>query len=197
MMKSKRMILGSAVAAVMFSAPALAEHHAEKQGGTLQGGLTDNAYTAVSVGLGDVGFDDSAVITSVVFGKDLGGYLPNLGGEVELTGTVADAEQDVFGSTVEASYLSAGVYATYGYNLGDRIGVSGLDLFGKVGVAYNSAEVESVGGSMDDSEVDLGYGVGVNYNLKELTGTDQYGVRAEFADNGVAEEIKVGVSYVF
>lgn len=197
MMKSKVLLAGGILAAAMASAPVLADNHATKVGGTFEDGLTENAYGAVSVGFGDVGLDDSALVTSFVYGKDLGGYVTNLGGEVELTTSLADAEQDVFGTTYEASYMSLGAYATYGYNLGDRIGVEGLDLFGKVGVAYNSLELETAYGSADGDEFDLGYGVGVNYNLKQFTGTDQIGVRAEFADNGVADEYKVGVSYVF
>lgn len=197
MMKTKSMILGSAVAAMMASTAVMADGHATKQGGTFQDGLTENAYGAVTVGLGDVGFSDDAVVGSLVYGKDLDGIYPNLGAEVELTGTLADAEQDVFGSTVEGSYLSLGAYATYSYNLGERVDVKGLDVFAKAGLAYNSVELETGSSSMDDSEVDLGYGVGVSYNLKALTGTDQYGLRAEYADNGVADEIKVGVSYVF
>lgn len=197
MMKSKRMILGSAIAAVLASSPVLADNHAVKQGGTFQDGLTENAYGAVSLGFGDVGLSDSALVTSFVYGKDLGGIATNLGAEVELTATLADAEEDVFGTTYEASYMSLGAYATYGYNLGQRVGVEGLDLFGKLGLAYNSAEIEGFGVSYDDSEIDVAYGIGVNYNLKKYTGTDQYGVRAEYADNGVADEYKVGISYVF
>ena len=197
MIKSKSMLIGSAIAAVMASSAAMAGGHVASQGGTLTDGLTNNAYIAATVGIADVGLNDDAVIGSVVYGKDLGGYLQNLSAEVEFTGTLADGESDLMGTTIEASYMSAGVYAVYSYDVGTHVGIHGLDLFGKAGVAYNDYEVSSPIVTVDGSDFDLGFGVGVNYNLKALTGTDSLGVRAEWADNGAADEVKVGLSYVF
>lgn len=199
MMMTKKLMLGTAIAAAMASAPVMAGNHGDhsSKSGIFAGGLTDNAYVAASVGFGEMALSDDAVIGSLVYGKSLNDYVTNLGMEVEVTGTLADAETKVSSTTYEGSYMSVGTYATYSYNLGDNIGIQGLGLFGKVGVAFNDYEYDLAGVAYDDSDVELGYGVGVNYNLKALTGSDQLGVRAEWADNGFVDEIKVGVSYTF
>lgn len=193
MKMTRKLMLGTAIAAAMASAPAMADSHA---GGVVDT-LKKDAYVAASVGLGDMGASDDAVIGTLTYGRDLDQYAANLGYEVELTGTLADAEQDVLGTTYEGSYMGLGAYATYGYNLGQHIGVQGLDVYGKAGVAFVDFEIETAIGTYEDDDIDLAYGVGVNYNLQAVTGVENVGLRAEILDNGLYDEVKVGVSYAF
>lgn len=189
----KTFFLG-AVAAAAFTAasPAIADGHSGAGIDALNlDTLKEGAYAAGFVGTTDLGLDDAITVTGLL-GTDLGVILPNLSAEVETTFTAADAEA----MGVEASYFAMGAYASYSYNLGERVGVQGLDVFGRAGLGYSSVDVDAGMFSGEADDTGLVFGVGVNYNLQAYTGTEDFGLRAEYVDDG-ADTYRVGVSYVF
>lgn len=188
----KTLILGGAVAAIMASTPVLAE---EARGISALNADTikNDAYASASIGFADLGMSEDATIVTGLLGTNLDAVAPNLGAEVEMTLTLADAETNYMGMDFNASYFGLSGYATYSYALGEKIGVEGLDLFGRAGLGYTSYDYEYA----DGTDVSLALGVGVNYDLAKQTGVENLSLRAEYTDSGLVDEYKVGVTYRF
>lgn len=184
----KKMFLGGVIAAALAASPAMAD-----VGGLNTGYLTEDAYAGASIGFGDMGLSDSAIIVSGRYGKGLEDVFPNLGVEVETTLTLANASTDYLGYDYDASYFGLSGFAVYNYAVGERIGVQGLTAFGRIGLGFTSYDYEYI----DDTDISLALGVGVKYGLGEITGNDRLSVRAEWTDQGLYDEFKAGVDYAF
>lgn len=188
----KKIILGSAVAAVLASSPALAMDNTVDVASMVK----DNSYAGASVGISDMGLADDAVIVTGRYGMGLGDLIPavpNLAAEVEATMTVSDASTEYFGGSYDASYFGLSTYAVYNYDLGERVNVEGLTVFGRAGVGYTNYDYEYI----DDTDIDVAVGVGAKYDLSAVAGVENLSVRAEFTDQGVYDEFKAGVDYAF
>lgn len=176
----KKVLIASAIAASLASSAAFADHGVLPHEGSVYGG----------VALVDVGLSDEAIAVKGGYNHALDAVLPGLSIDAELAFSVADAEEGDW----EASYWSAGTYARYTYGL-DTL-VQGLDIYGRLGGAYVSAEAEGYGVKLDDSSFDLAYGVGVGYELqKDLTVyVDYTNVDNDLVDLG---ELSAGVQLKF
>lgn len=164
----KHVLICSALTAALASGFAQADNHGTKGNAITGQSLVENGYVEARLGFADVGLDDSAVIVAGTFGTSLSQVYPGLGAEADLTLTAVDAESNYFGGTVEASYASLAGYATYTHSLGKEI--RGLEVLGRLGLAYTDADVSASNGmasaSASDSSIDFAIGIGARYNLR-------------------------------
>lgn len=133
--------LSLAVAAVALAAsPAVAE-----------GFYADGGYTFTSIDLEDGGTSLDVDLGSITA---RGGYDFNQNFGVELEGSFGVADEDVFGASVELSYL-VGAYGKVQAPLSENFSV-----FARAGVVNAELEVSGGGFSETASDTGAGYGVG-------------------------------------
>ena len=99
---------------------------------------------------------------------------PNFSVEGEFTTTISspdDSYSDAFGTlTLEASYYTLAAYAKYNHPVNEQ-----LDVFGRVGLLYESVEAKVSGtgfysaaaGSASETDTGLSFGFGMNYEINQ------------------------------
>jgi len=188
----KKLLIASAISAGLLGASVA---HAET--GSVLDNWQENAYGQAKLGFTDMGLSDSAMTITGVAGLKTPSIHPMLSFEADLTFTVTDAETSVSsmaGNTkVTASAFSLGAYAVASY---DQLSIENLVPYVRAGLGYTSVEVKAsnafVSASGDDSEIDLGLGAGVRYQIN-----DQLGVLVDYTTISALDTLNVGVQYSF
>jgi len=133
-----------------------------------------------------LGLDDNATVLTGVVGSNLDNVREGLAVEADLTMTLMDAESEFFGTSFEASYTKLGGYAVYNYPLVDV--TEGLSIFGRGGLAYTSLDIESA----SDSSIDLAFGLGAKYEIR-----DQIKLTGQYDTYESIDVFSIGAEYSF